>query len=43
MNLVGETLKEGKSAIVLVPEISLTPQMIERFKGRFGPQVCIIS
>ena len=23
-------------AIVLVPEISLTPQMVERFKGRFG-------
>lgn len=41
MNLVGETLKEGKSAIVLVPEISLTPQMIERFKGRFGKDVAL--
>ena len=41
MNLVGETLKEGKSAIVLVPEISLTPQMIERFKGRFGKNVAL--
>ena len=41
MNLVGETLTEGKSAIVLVPEISLTPQMIERFKGRFGKNVAL--
>ena len=41
MNLVEEVLKEGKSAIVLVPEISLTPQMIERFKGRFGKEVAL--
>lgn len=41
MRLVGETLKEGKSAIILVPEISLTPQMIERFKGRFGRDVAL--
>ena len=41
MNLVAETLNEGKSAIVLVPEISLTPQMIERFKGRFGEDVAL--
>lgn len=41
MNLVAETLNEGKSAIVLVPEISLTPQMIERFKGRFGENVAL--
>ena len=41
MNLVGKTLEEGKSAIILVPEISLTPQMIERFKGRFGKNVAL--
>lgn len=41
MNLVSKTLNEGKSAIVLVPEISLTPQMIERFKGRFGKDVAL--
>lgn len=41
MNLVSETLNEGKSAVVLVPEISLTPQMIERFKGRFGGDVAL--
>lgn len=41
MNLVEEVIKEGKSAIMLVPEISLTPQMIERFKGRFGRAVSL--
>ncbi|MDS0524947.1 primosomal protein N' [Clostridium sp. SHJSY1] len=41
MNLVSEILKSGKSAIMLVPEISLTPQMIERFKGRFGRNVAL--
>ena len=41
MNLVRETLERGKSAIVLVPEIALTPQMIERFKGRFGSEVAL--
>ncbi|NYK51065.1 DEAD/DEAH box helicase, partial [Salmonella enterica subsp. enterica serovar Typhimurium] len=34
-------LKEGKEAIVLVPEISLTPQMVERFKSRFGSEVAV--
>ena len=41
MNLVEEVLNNGKSAIVLVPEISLTPQMIERFKCRFGMDVAL--
>lgn len=41
MNLVGNALECEKSAIVLVPEISLTPQMIERFKGRFGENVAL--
>ena len=41
MKLVEHTLNEGKGAIVLVPEIALTPQMIERFKGRFGEDVAL--
>ena len=41
MNLVEKALNEGKGAIVLVPEIALTPQMIERFKGRFGEDVAL--
>ncbi|MBU3107225.1 primosomal protein N' [Clostridium gasigenes] len=41
MKLVEETIKNGNSAIVLVPEIALTPQMIERFKGRFGKEVAL--
>jgi primosomal protein N' (replication factor Y) (superfamily II helicase) len=38
---IDRTLKNGKEAIVLVPEISLTPQMVHRFKGRFGSQVAV--
>ena len=41
MKFVEETIKKGNSAIVLVPEIALTPQMIERFKGRFGKDVAL--
>lgn len=41
MQLINSVLKKGKEAIVLVPEISLTSQMIERFKGRFGNNVAV--
>jgi len=36
LQLIGEVLKKEKTAIVLVPEISLTPQMVDRFIARFG-------
>lgn len=36
LQLIEKVLKENKSAIVLVPEISLTPQMVNRFIARFG-------
>ncbi len=36
LQVIQEVLAQGKTSIVLVPEISLTPQAIERFKGRFG-------
>lgn len=41
MNLVKSMMKESKDSIILIPEISLTPQMVERFKGRFGKDVAI--
>ncbi|SHI68357.1 replication restart DNA helicase PriA [Clostridium amylolyticum] len=41
MNLVEHYMKNNKSSIILVPEISLTPQMVERFKGRFGKDIAI--
>ena len=36
LQLINEVFKKNKSAIVLVPEISLTPQMVDRFLARFG-------
>ena len=36
LQLIGEVLKKEKTAIILVPEISLTPQMVDRFIARFG-------
>ena len=38
LQLIGEVLKNAKTAIVLVPEISLTPQMVDRFIARFGEE-----
>ena len=38
LQLIGEALKQNKTAIVLVPEISLTPQMIDRFIARFDKE-----
>ncbi|MFT4587072.1 MAG: primosomal protein N' (replication factor Y) [Limisphaerales bacterium] len=35
LQAIAHTLEQGKGAIVLVPEISLTPQTVERFKARF--------
>ena len=42
MNIIEGVIKEGKCAIVLVPEISLTPQIVERFTLRFGDDVAIL-
>ncbi|WP_099352374.1 primosomal protein N' [Fredinandcohnia onubensis] len=42
MQSIDAVLKKGKEAIVLVPEISLTPQMVSRFKGRFGSRVAVM-
>ncbi len=41
MHLVKKLIEKDKDSIILVPEISLTPQMVERFKGRFGKNIAI--
>lgn len=42
LKLAEEVLNKGAQVIVLVPEIGLTPQMIERFKGRFKDRVSVL-
>lgn len=42
LNSIEMALQRGRSAIVLVPEISLTPQMVERFAARFGEQIAVL-
>lgn len=42
LRAVSETLAAGKGAIILVPEISLTPQTIQRFSARFPDKVGVI-
>ena len=42
MAAVHKTLSLGKSAIILVPEIALTPQMVSWFRGRFGSVAAVI-
>ncbi len=42
IKLIEEVLKEGKEAILLVPEISLTPQVVNIFKSNFGKVVAIL-
>ena len=39
---IQDVIDKGKEAIVLVPEIALTPQMVNRFKGRFGNLVAVL-
>lgn len=42
MRLIERALSEGKNAIMLVPEISLTPQIMSNFKARFGDYVALL-
>jgi primosomal protein N' (replication factor Y) len=42
IELLKHVLARGRGAIVLVPEISLTPQTVARFRGRFGDQVAVL-
>ena len=42
MELIDKYLKKGLKSIVLVPEISLTPQLIKRFEERFGSNIALL-
>lgn len=42
LNLVERFLKEDYGAIIMVPEIALTPQTVERFRGRFNNKVAVV-
>ena len=42
LQAIASTLERGRNAIVLVPEISLTPQTVARFRGRFGDKVAVM-
>ncbi|MEL7506235.1 MAG: primosomal protein N' [Cyanobacteria bacterium J06554_1] len=41
LQTIGQRLRAGASVLVLVPEIGLTPQLTDRFRARFGAQVCV--
>ncbi len=42
MHLISKVLAEGKNAVMLVPEISLTPQVMSTFKARFGDSIALL-
>src|SRR5690625_440479 len=42
LQAIEQVIAKGEEAIVLVPEIALTPQMVHRFKGRFGSNVAVL-
>ncbi|WP_411844031.1 primosomal protein N' [Salinicoccus sp. HZC-1] len=42
LQVIQKALDDGQSAIMLVPEIALTPQMVNRFKMRFGDDVAVL-
>ena len=42
LQAIAHVLAQGRGAIVLVPEIALTPQTVQRFAGRFGAQVAVL-
>lgn len=42
LQAISHCLDQGKSALVLVPEISLTPQLVRRFRARFGDGIAVL-
>lgn len=43
MKLIEKVLQEGRQAIVLIPEIALTYQNVERFRGYFGDRIAVLN
>ena len=42
LHAISKALKQGRNALMLVPEISLTPQMVRQVKARFGDEVAVL-
>jgi primosomal protein N' (replication factor Y) len=42
LQAIARALEQGKGAIVLVPEIALTPQTVQRFAARFGKRIAVL-
>src|SRR5690606_19321847 len=42
LQVVAKALEEGRGALVLVPEIALTPQLVARFRARFGEGIAVL-
>ena len=42
IKLIDRALKQGRTAMLLVPEISLTPQMLKKFKSLFGDKIAVL-
>ncbi len=42
LHAISKALKQGRNALMLVPEISLTPQMVRQVKARFGEQIAVL-
>lgn len=42
LRLIHRVLEQGRTALMLVPEIALTPQMVRRFQAQFGDQVAVL-
>lgn len=42
LHAIGQVLAQGRNALMLVPEISLTPQMVKQVKARFGDKVAVL-
>ncbi|MGF1468028.1 MAG: primosomal protein N' [Sandaracinaceae bacterium] len=42
LRLIGQVREEGRGALLLVPEIALTPQLVGRFRARFGDDIAVL-